>query len=183
MKKFGLAWMAFLLLLSVVGSINIASLSYSFQLNSIRKSVKNSIKENLNSSELLGFHFSLQELESDILEWEHSKEFKYQGYMYDIISADTCGSEVFFLCFADEEESWFRWSFKEKLADTLANNSSSKDYLSHFQNFFSTMLWQKENSFLTKINLRNRYLLENQLAHAQYKASILLPPPNFIVII
>lgn len=181
MKKFGLGLMIFLVLLSLIGSVNLASISFDLQLSSIRKSVKNTIKMNLAPSDLKDFHFTLAELDSDLLEWEHSREFKLQGRMYDVVYADTCENEVYFLCFADNEESLFRYNFKEKLADALAKNSTSKDYFSHFQNFFSALVWQKENAFLSNSKLTNKYILFNHPTSAQFKASIVLPPPNILL--
>lgn len=178
MKKFGLGLMIFLLLLSVIGSINLASLSFELELSSIRKSVKHSIEMNLAPSDLLDFHFTIAELDSDLLKWEHKKEFEYQGQMYDVLAADTCENEVHYLCFADNEESLLRYGYKQKLADALAENTSSKDYLVHFQNFFSALVWQKENGFLRNFNFANKYFLANQLASTQFKVGVLSPPPN-----
>lgn len=181
MKKFGLGLMIFLLLLSLVGSVNLASLSFELKLSSIRKSVKNTIKASLSSSDLVDFHFTLAELDSDLLEWEHSKEFKYHGQMYDLVAADTCGTEVYYQCFADSEESLLRYNFKEKLADALAGNSASNDYFAHFQNFFSSLVWQKVNSLFTNSNLAEKFILVNQLLAAQFKAGIVSPPPNTLL--
>lgn len=50
-------------------------------------------------------HFAFSKVETEtLLRWEHSKEFEYEGEMYDVVRAETRNDSVFYTLWWDHEE-------------------------------------------------------------------------------
>lgn len=57
----------------------------------------------LDDSELVLLRFHKTAINTD-LRWKHSREFEYQGQMYDIVKAHESGDGIFYYCWWDYEE-------------------------------------------------------------------------------
>jgi hypothetical protein len=79
--------------------------------------------------------------------WIHSREFKYNGEMYDIVKKEEDSSHLFLYCIHDEKEKLLEEEFARKVNDNSRNN---KRY--HGSNHFNISLSeavQEEKSDLT----------------------------------
>lgn len=67
-----------------------------------KSSIRKSIEESFDKEELILFEFSHQEIKK--LDWEHEREFKYQGNMYDVVQREQHGNKHFLWCYKDDKE-------------------------------------------------------------------------------
>jgi hypothetical protein len=60
------------------------------------------------------------------IEWEKpGKEFKYQGHLFDIVSADTTGETVTLTCYKDEKERGIVQGFQKILVSVFKDDTSA----------------------------------------------------------
>ncbi len=69
----------------------------------VRKEVRRHILSGIGQDGLVLLEFSKPETES-LLRWEHSREFEYNGQMYDIVESWTVGDRVYYRCWWDRAE-------------------------------------------------------------------------------
>lgn len=90
---------------------------YKVQQSSIKSKVKWEIAAGLDPSDLVLIKLTPKEAEEE-LEWKHSKEFQYQGEMYDIVQRENQGDTLLFYCWWDHEETQLNkkvWSLTHQL--------------------------------------------------------------------
>lgn len=89
-----------------------------------KKEIKREVKLQLanlhfNSLSLLKF----SQLDVDLkLRWEHSKEFEYDGKMYDIIKSKKNKDSVFYWCWVDKEETNLNTKLKNVLSSVYKSD-------------------------------------------------------------
>src|SRR5690554_5590213 len=69
----------------------------------VRKSVKHRLMKGIPKDELIQFTFALEDT-AKVLNWIHSKEFEYQGEMYDIVTRYYSKDSVKYDLWWDHEE-------------------------------------------------------------------------------
>lgn len=82
----------------------------------VKKEVKQNIIAGINKSELQILQFHHQEVEQKV-EWEHSKEFEFEGKMYDVVEKEIINDSIRFFCWLDEEETELNRRLKSLLTD------------------------------------------------------------------
>ena len=87
-----------------------------FEKSTVRRSVKHRLMEGIPKDELVQFTFAKRDT-SILLDWKHSKEFEYQGEMYDIVTRYYSEDSVKYDLWWDHEET----ALNKKLAQ-LTNN-------------------------------------------------------------
>ena len=63
----------------------------------VRREVKHMLMRKINKEELVLIKVSKTQHQNE-LEWKHSKEFKYKGEMYDIVSVEQHGDSTWYYC-------------------------------------------------------------------------------------
>lgn len=76
----------------------------------IKAEVKSILKKEKSDNSITVLKFRISEIKS-ILKWEDPKEFEYNGVMYDIISTKTEGDSIFYRCYCDLKESFYKQKF------------------------------------------------------------------------
>lgn len=74
-----------------------------FEKYQLKRQIKRQLMTDIDRNELVKFTFSDQEVENE-LDWEHAKEFEYQGQMYDVVYRKEIGDSTVFWCWWDHEE-------------------------------------------------------------------------------
>ena len=69
----------------------------------LKREIKWKMIAGIDQNELVLLKFSKEEAETK-LRWEHSKEFEYDGQMYDIVSKEIKGDSIYYRCWWDYEE-------------------------------------------------------------------------------
>ncbi len=108
----------------------------------IRKQVKEKIITTTDMSEWVLLKFSESDLTSEI-QWEHSKEFKYKGEMYDIIETKILGDTTYFWCWPDHEETSVNKKLSQIVAGLLENNPYNKECKENLSNFFKSLFYNE----------------------------------------
>lgn len=119
----------------------------------IRKEVKHKLIAGLDDTELTYFAFTEQELSS--LEWKHDEEFRFNGYMYDIVKREKIGNTYHFWCWKDDKETSLYQEFESLLAKiNLPVQDDQKNTLKwlQFQNalYCNSLTGWQPNFFLSK---------------------------------
>jgi len=109
-KKLISLLLLFILFLPSVGT----SLWFMHRQKQIRKEVKHLLISGLADSELAHFAFTDDDITS--LEWRHDKEFRLDGYMYDIVKREKIGEIHHFWCWKDDKETSLYQQFDSLLA-------------------------------------------------------------------
>ena len=73
-----------------------------YQKKLLKKEVKRMIIAGIDKEELLHLQFTAEEHRK--LNWEHSKEFSYNGEMYDVVVKKVIGKVIHYWCLWDNEE-------------------------------------------------------------------------------
>ena len=99
----------------------------------IRREVKHKIIEGINKDELVQLRFS--NADKALLKWKHSKEFEYNGSMYDIVDSTILSDTTTYWCWWDNEETKLNKQLDESLSLIFGKDPRTKrtqDHLSHF---------------------------------------------------
>lgn len=100
MKQKFSAWILVMLLVAplplMVGYLHL-------QQRAVKKAVKRSLMTRVADDELVLLRFSRSETETQ-LRWEHSREFEFDGEMYDIVRTVETADSVAYWCWHDHEE-------------------------------------------------------------------------------
>lgn len=129
-------------LLTLIAPIFINFYLYNGSLNTVQEKVAEKIDEGIEKNELVFLSFTRQETETK-LRWEHSKEFEYNGQMYDIVETIEQKDSVFYWAWWDKEESKLKKEYRETIASLLnqqdenaikAGDNNSKKSLTVYNN-------------------------------------------------
>lgn len=144
----------------------------------IRKEVKHQLIAGLSDSELIHFKFTQDELAS--LEWKHDKEFKYNGYMYDIVKRKKLGDTTHFWCWKDDKETELYQEFESLLASLSAPKPIDQQSQLHWVQFNHSLFCNP----LIHYDINGLFESESQLQvpYQNFYDAISLqpnaPPPN-----
>ncbi len=150
------------------------------QKKTVRRQIKHHIIAGIDKSELVSFTFTKEETKTK-LKWKHSKEFGFNGSMYDIVEADTSGNVISYWCWWDYKETKLNKQLATLLADFLGNDQQNKDTKSRFVNFYKSLYcsiktpWKAEN-----IELINDTKSIYKIAYTSLHHPPPTPPPNLI---
>jgi hypothetical protein len=105
-----------------------------YQKKQVRKEVKEMIVAGLEKEELVLLSFTYEETET-VLNWHHSREFEYQGEMYDIVEAEYREDGVTFRCWHDKKESVIHRKMDNLVAQILASDPQKKENQQRLNNY------------------------------------------------
>ena len=107
----------------------------------IKKEIKNKIISGINKNELVFLKFSKQEAVNQ-LKWEHSKEFKYNNEMYDVIEKKESNDSVYYWCWLDNEETKINKQLNNLLSIIWNDNALKTDLSKRFNDFFRSFYFE-----------------------------------------
>lgn len=168
---------AILLFVCLISPFFVGLRTYELQLKKIKKSIKHKITENINQSLLVRLSFHRTEVTQ--LEWEHSKEFKYNEFMYDIISEEIKPDSVIYWCWLDYEETQLEKSLKKLVAEASGKNTDN----THSKNLIKNLLQkvfilQDEQSILLSSEYNISYIVLNEFVELDLHIKTFSPPPE-----
>jgi hypothetical protein len=85
-----------------------------YQKNQVRRTVKHRIMEGLPKEVLTALSFTIDQ--SSALKWKHSKEFEFQGHMYDVVYTESSNGRMTYWCWHDKEETHFNKQIQDLIA-------------------------------------------------------------------
>lgn len=143
----------------------------------VKKEVKQNIIAGINKLELQILQFHHQEVDQKV-EWEHSKEFEFEGKMYDVVEKEIINDSIRFFCWLDEEETELNRRLKSLLTDVYQNDVPLKLKNDLVLNFYKSLFFQNADLItfnqLFKTVSSKSYYINNYFF--QYKNAEIQPP-------
>ncbi len=147
-----------------------------FEKSAIRREIKGKMIAGMNHEELVLLKFSKKEIQTE-LRWEHSKEFEYNGQMYDIVSKEIKGDSIFYRCWWDYEETELNKKLKKMVAIAFDQDEENREtqeiFYSYLWSFFCTDLFD-----WNAIPLKNTEIVYQDTIHLGIFNTIRLSPPT-----
>jgi len=109
-----------------------------YQKKQVRKNVKHQIVAGLDRSELVLLKFTRDECEST-LQWKHSKEFEFNGSMYDIVEAEVKDGKVHFWCWWDNKETKLNQQLDNLLVGAWNNDPAQRRNKEHLNQLYKSL--------------------------------------------
>lgn len=95
---------AIFLCVSIAGPMSLGMAAFELRFWELRENFSERYTQSENKERVQTLIFSKSEI-SQVLKWEHDREFEYQGQMYDVLEVHDKGEQVEYLVWHDEEES------------------------------------------------------------------------------
>lgn len=125
-----------LLLLCFISPLCLNYAFLKFRQYQIKEEVKLSLLKGIEPAQLVTLRFTKEE--ADIaLDWEHSREFEYNGQMYDVVSEEIKGDSIIYKVWWDKAETKIKKELSTLVATFLQNDMESQPFqqqLSYFWN-------------------------------------------------
>jgi hypothetical protein len=177
MRKAGFAiFLISILLLPIVGSY----LVFSIQQKNIQREIKRKIKNGASPDWIMTLRFSKADAQK--LDWKHSKEFRYQNEMYDIVTEKQTKDSVIYQVIWDSKESCLFKDLDRMVSDFLGKSPQSKQdtkkWFEYSKNLFfeTAALFSPHNSF-SDITIKNP---KNPLFFSQTEFYSIWRPPMIL---
>jgi len=154
--------------------------AFQIQKKKVKKEIKRRMIAGMDRDELVLLSFSsIDRLNK--LEWEHAKEFKYQGVMYDVESRESCGDIINYWCWKDDEETKLNKDLDHLVHYALQTDDERKDTQNRLFDFFKVFYIDTT----TIIELQRILIADDEFFFADNARlspahSPLEPPPNTI---
>lgn len=127
---------AFALLFALMAPMSLAMLWLNWDIALMQNTVEERIEKEENPRELVTLTFTISESQT-LLDWEHEREFEYQGQMYDVVEIHENGDQISYVVWPDHEETKLKRLLGELLDWDLEENEESESISQHFQLFSS----------------------------------------------
>ena len=143
----------------------------------VRREVKRMIINGIDKSQLVKLQFSTQE-QNTLLRWEHSKEFEFDGNMYDIVEAIQLEDSIIYYCWLDKAETELNRQLSELTKDVFDKDSKKRTCHNQLMKYYKSIYccdifnWKSELNeiFLVQsVNYDNKYSSLAPIPHS--------PPP------
>jgi hypothetical protein len=142
------------------------------QKNQVRKEVKRQIIDGIDTKELVLLIFTEEEANTR-LHWEHSKEFEYNGLMYDMVKMEIIGDTAYYWCWCDHEETKLNKQFDDLVAYALGNDPQQKDNKNRLVKFYKSLYFQQLPKWETIISQSDQVTYPYSLNFQ----TVFYPPP------
>lgn len=164
------------LLFILIAPVATLYLYMQFEKSALKREIKWTMIAEMDQEELVLLKFSKKEAETK-LRWEHSKEFEYNGQMYDIVSSEIKGDSIFYRCWWDYEETHLNKKLKKLVASAFDhdedNQKAQKNLHTFLWSFFCTDPFDWQATLPQKTEMVYRDTI-----HAHIFNSILISPPT-----
>ena len=132
----------------------------------------------MDKDELVLLKFTEKESQTK-LRWEHSKEFEYQGQMYDIVEKEIKGDTTYYWCWWDHEETKLNRRLDEFVDKVLENNPQNRDRQEELAEFYKKLYYNRcPDLFVLSKQIKTGFHTFSENCLSIYY-SPLVPPPRF----
>lgn len=162
------------LLFCLVAPLTTTFIWLKHQKATIRREVKWNMIASLDKEELVLLKFTKKEGQEK-LKWKHSKEFEYNGQMYDIVETEIHGNTTYYWCWWDYKETALNKKLTTLLANFLDHNQQSKNTKIRFSNFYQSLFYSKSKPWEA---LQIKLISEKKYIYNFNYTSLHFPPPS-----
>ncbi|MGJ3236509.1 hypothetical protein [Marivirga sp.] len=147
----------------------------------IKREVKWKIIEGVDKTDLVLIQLTKAEAKEK-LDWEHSREFEYEGEMYDVVEFEETKDSVKYWCWWDYEETTLNKNLAAVVNNLLGNHPDKKEKEQKLISFYQSLFLEKVFQWqaLQFARLPNSFT-EYELIFKDYINPIPSPPPQKIV--
>ncbi len=121
---------------------------FSIQKKHIRREVKHKIMAGMDHSQLDYFKMSLSDAAE--LNWEHSKEFEFNGEMYDVVKKQIFKDTVEFWCWRDNEETQLNRKLASLTVKALGQDQDHQNRKEQLQSFVRGLFFGSTDAVVFK---------------------------------
>jgi hypothetical protein len=117
----------------------------------VKKEIKWRMIDRMDKAELVLLKFTKEQAEAE-LEWEHSREFEYNGQMYDVVEKSEYGDTTYYYCWWDHEETKLNRLLSELVSNTMGKNPLNKERQERLNTFLKSLFYleKSDNNLLAK---------------------------------
>ncbi len=114
----------------------------------MKREIKWRMIDGLDKEEFVLLKFTKKETQTK-LRWEHSREFEYNGQMYDIVDTEIKGDSIFYRCWWDHKETQLNKKLDKLVVQAFGKDPQKRNkqeqLFSFFKSFFSPepVEWQQ----------------------------------------
>lgn len=130
----------------------------------------------MDEKELVLLKFTKEETETK-LRWEHSKEFEYNGQMYDIVSSEIKGDSIYYHCWWDYEETKLNKKLKKLVASAFDQDEDNKKAQKNLHNYLWSFFCTDPFDWQTTLPEKTEVVYQDVM-HANFFNSNLITPPT-----
>jgi hypothetical protein len=153
---------------------------YSHHILRVKKSAELAIKMGINKDQQILLKFTEEESRTQLV-WEHSKEFEYQGNMYDIIRIETRDDVIWYWCFLDKKETQLKRDLHLFIAGMLGQNPGNQNQENRISHFFKSLIKNSNDIYANQdfVGIHNRCLKEYFFSSLTFIPVPPVPPPDY----
>jgi hypothetical protein len=126
-----------LLILCFVAPIATTSIVLQIQKKQVKKEVKRRLLQGIDRSELVLLKFS-EDDKNTRLKWKHSKEFEFEGEMYDVVETMLVGDSTHYWVWWDDEETKLNHTLNDLAFLAFGNRPKKQEHQQRFSQFFKS---------------------------------------------
>lgn len=173
-----LRFKSIILFLVLVGPMGLTYTWLQYQKKQVKREIKWKIANDLDRDELIQLKFSTKEIKTK-LRWKHSKEFEYNGDMYDIVTSESRGDSIIYWCWWDNKETQLNKHLTHLVLQTLNQNDQNQNQNWHLQKIIKTLYYSKP-SLVPSLYPYKVHKTKTQYCFVlkTYDKNLLDPPPQ-----
>ncbi len=146
----------------------------------VRKEVKWKMIAGIDKSQLVFFTFSQKESQTKLI-WKHSKEFEFNGEMYDVVKKITSTDSIQYWCWLDHEETKLSKQLSKLLVGAYQSDVPLKQKKQEIVSFYKSLFYSEIFSWNPIfISFRNSYTICFNNNYKIITININPPPPKFV---
>jgi hypothetical protein len=143
----------------------------------VKKDVKRMMMMGVDKEDLVTFTFTEFEVENE-LKWKHSKEFEYQGNMYDIVSFQEVEGKFVYRCWLDKKEPKLNTQLS-KLFGLKWNTEKGKYHSqTNLDHFVDSLFYSNSNVLKLNLSMVTYRVIQNDFHLLDFNVKQQTPPPQ-----
>lgn len=166
-------YIAIALLLCLVAPIGVTYVALKVRKEQVREEVKATILAGVDRGELVLHKFLKSEVD-DLVDWEHDREFKYQGQSYDVVEVEDHGDSVHYYTWWDKVETKLDNQLDELVANAMADDPERESNREELVQLFKSLYFSS-----TRVAEAYGDVLNNEWRPSQtafFDSRIIAPP-------
>ena len=144
----------------------------------VKEQVKKQLLSGIEKKELVQLKFTKVESQTE-LDWEHDREFEYQGEMYDVVETTIKEDSVYYLCWWDHAETQLKKQLKNLVAQMLGQDAQNTERHKRLFDFYKTLYCNDLPTVQDFHYLHNGSLNPYLSNYISLTLSPPVPPPRF----
>ena len=133
----------------------LAILFFSWQKHQVKEAVKAHLLAGMGASELTELKLSKADA-AVLLEWENSREFEYQGQMFDVVESAIEGDSIRYICYQDHAESRLKRELRRLLARPLKDDPATAGTTQRLISFYQSLFCAERPSWIPPVWVKPR---------------------------